>query len=511
MAVLDFGSQTSALIVRRIRDLGVYATLLSPRITCAELRQKRPVAVVLSGGPQSLCDAGAVRCDPEIFTLGIPILGICYGMQLLIEESGGRIEKASSREFGQRAISLVGRSALFQGLTGPITVWMSHTDQASIGSAQLTITAHSDSCPLAAVECVERNFYGVQFHPEVSHSDEGSLIISNFVCSIAKAQPSFDLNDFLQEKIAKIKETVGHERVILGLSGGVDSTVAAVLIKRAIGSKLHCVFVDHGLHREGDVEEIAHLAQSLQLDLHVIDAREQFLSALEGISDPEKKRKIIGHTFIDIFEKEAMRFDDIAFLAQGTLYSDVIESSGRGLGPSETIKSHHNVGALPERMNLRLLEPLDELFKDEVRTLGQLLDLPQALLDRQPFPGPGLSIRIPGLVTGERLTMLRKADAIVRAEIAQAQKNAACPQSVWQWFAILLPVKSVGVMGDGRVYGETIVIRCVDSVDAMTADWSKLSHELLNVISTRITNEVQGISRVLYDITQKPPGTIEWE
>lgn len=512
IAVIDFGSQTTMLIARRIRELGVLAKVLPPSVTAGELAADPPGALVLSGGPSSLCEEGAVRLDAGVFELGLPILGICYGMQLIVDHFGGSIKRANEREFGRRLVEIDQAALLFAGFEGPITVWMSHTDQGEFLSSDFCTIASSTTCPQVAIENRDKKIFGVQFHPEVSHTEKGDQILSNFLFKIALVNRNFDLKDFCTQKVKEIKEQVGSSHVIMGLSGGVDSSVAAVLIHRAIGDQLHCVYVNHGLHRHGEIAEIRALfGDVLDIDLHVVDAREQFFSALAGVTDPEIKRKKIGHAFIEAFEREAEQFERVDFLGQGTLYPDVIESLCKSNGPSHLIKSHHNVGGLPDRMNLKLLEPLRDLFKDEVRTLGMLLGLNESVVMRQPFPGPGLAVRLPGEVTRERVSLLQKADAIVCEEIKRAHDTGELTVKMWQWFAILLPVKSVGVMGDARSYGETIVIRCVDSVDAMTADWAKLPHELLGHMSSRITNEVVGVSRVLYDITQKPPGTIEWE
>lgn len=508
IAIIDFGSQTTMLIARRIREMGVLAKIVQPSISADDLRSHRPEALILSGGPKTLLDDRAIRPDPGIFELGIPMLGICYGMQLLAERFGGSVDRTRSKEFGHRTIAITGTSELFFEVTGPLKVFMSHSDQVKLGSSGFASIANSSSCPHVAIECREKKIYGLQFHPEVSHSEYGEQILRNFVEKIVGAKKCFDLHDHLSSKISQIKEQVGSDDVIMGLSGGVDSSVAAVIIHRAIGEKLHCIYVNHGLHRSGEISEVRSLFKEiLKMDLHVIDAREQFMAALKGVVDPETKRKKIGHTFIDVFEKEAKRFRHAKWLAQGTLYPDVIESECKDQGPSHVIKSHHNVGGLPERMNMKLLEPLRDLFKDEVRKLGRILELPAHVIERQPFPGPGLAVRIAGEVTEERIKTLKEADAIVRQEI----ENSHLVNELWQWFAILLPIRSVGVKGDDRSYGETIVIRCVKSIDAMTADWAHLPSEILANMSSRITNEVEGISRVLYDITQKPPGTIEWE
>jgi len=512
VAVIDFGSQTTMLIARRIRELGVVAKILPASVDADKLRDNLPKALILSGGPESFLSDKPLSMDMRLLDLNLPVLGICYGMQLLVHHFGGVVTRSSSREFGKREIDIHKGSLLFDGIPGPLNVWMSHTDQVDIAHTEFLTVAASETCPHAAIVWPAKSMFGVQFHPEVSHTEHGDRILKNFLFNIANLKANFELKSILDAKLAEIKATVADAHVIMGLSGGVDSTVAAVLIHQAIKDRLHCVYVNHGLHREGEIEEVEHMfGTMLKMDVHIVDAREQFMAALAGISDPELKRKTIGHTFIEVFEREAKRFSGIEFLGQGTLYPDVIESECKNHGPSHVIKSHHNVGGLPQRMNLRLLEPLRDLFKDEVRKLGALLGIASNVLMRQPFPGPGLAVRLPGEVTRERTDLLRKADLIVREEIERAISEGHAPKNLWQWFAILLPVQSVGVMGDARSYGETIVIRCVESVDAMTADWCKLPYEILAIMSSRITNEVAGISRVLYDITQKPPGTIEWE
>ncbi|HXW52950.1 MAG TPA: glutamine-hydrolyzing GMP synthase [Myxococcota bacterium] len=511
IAVIDFGSQTTMLIVRKVRELGVMAKVLPASVSIKELSDNPPSALILSGGPESLAEKSALSVDRAIFDLGLPVLGICYGMQLIVDHFGGLVKRAAHREFGKRRIDLDGDSMLFSGIERSVDVWMSHTDQVDLKNTEFSTIARSPTCPHAAIEWKSKKIFGVQFHPEVSHSQYGDKILSNFVFKIVNASFGFALPDFLQRKIEEMRRTVGKSHVIMGLSGGVDSSVAAVLIHQAIKEQLHCVYVNHGLHRTGEIEEIENIfAQKLAINVSIVDAREQFFSALAGVIDPELKRKAIGHVFIDVFEKEASRFPAIEFLGQGTLYPDVIESPCQSNGPSHAIKSHHNVGGLPERMKLKLLEPLRDLFKDEVRKIGAMLGISDAVLMRQPFPGPGLAVRLPGEVTEDRADRLRQADLIVRQEVEGAMALGKCP-NMWQWFAVLLPVKSVGVMGDARCYQDTVVIRCVESLDAMTADWSKLPYDLLGAISSRITNEVSGVGRVLYDITQKPPGTIEWE
>jgi GMP synthase (glutamine-hydrolysing) len=508
--VIDFGSQTTMLIARRIREFGVLAKVVPWNVSYQALLDDPPLALILSGGPESLLDDNAPRLDPAILSLDLPILGICYGMQLLVDHAGGSVKRAQHKEFGERSVELDTTSPLFHDVDRPL-VWMSHADQVAIEGTNFLTIGSSSSCPHVAIMHRDKPIFGVQFHPEVSHSAQGDQVLRNFIFRIAQVQENFNIADFLDDKVKSIREAVGSAHVIMGLSGGVDSSVAALLIHKAIGAQLHCVYVNHGLHRQGEIEEVkAVFADVFCCDLHIVDAREQFFAGLAGVLDPEAKRKIIGRIFVDVFDTEAKRFPSIGFLGQGTLYPDVIESSS-SKGASHVIKSHHNVGGLPERMKLKLLEPLRDLFKDEVRKLGAMLGMPAHVLNRQPFPGPGLAVRILGVVTEERVSLLRKADAIVREEIDHAIAHNEITSSLWQWFAILLPVKSVGVMGDARCYGDTVVIRCVDSIDAMTADWAKLPLSLLGRMSTRITNEVHGISRVLYDITQKPPGTIEWE
>lgn len=509
--VLDFGSQTTQLIARKVRELGVFAAVLPCDTSVEKIKEFSPNALIFSGGPASVSAQHSPKIPPELLTLDLPVLGICYGFQSLVHALGGQVGIAEEKEFGPKQLNKVAESTILNGLSDAETVWMSHGDQIeSLPEGFQTILA-TDTCPHAAVACEEKSIYGVQFHPEVAHTPCGIKLISNFLFDIAKLQPNWQPKSFLEEKVASIRAQVGEGHVLMGLSGGVDSTVAATLIHRAIGKQLTCVYVDHGLHRTGEIEEIERLFQEVyHIDLRIVQAREQFMAALKDVTDPELKRKIIGHVFIDVFECEARALGDVHFLGQGTLYPDVIESVSFHGGPSDVIKSHHNVGGLPEKMNLKLVEPLRDLFKDEVRALGTALGLPQSLLLRQPFPGPGLAIRILGEVSPGRCEILRHADHIVREEVESCPEIEK-PVNLWQWFAVLLPVCSVGVMGDSRSYGETICVRCVESVDAMTADWSYLSKSTLNTISTRIMNEVQGISRVVYDISPKPPSTIEWE
>jgi GMP synthase (glutamine-hydrolysing) len=512
VVILDFGSQTTQLIARRLREIGAYCEILPCHVDLKHVIEASPKAIILSGGPASVDAPNAPQLMHGILELKIPVLGICYGMQLLAKELGGRVQRAEKREFGRAPIEITTSSPLFTDVPSRIDVWMSHGDQIDTLPPAFVGVARSETCPYVAIENQERGFYGLQFHPEVFHSQFGKEILTNFVSKIAGLELSWKMSTFLEDEVVNIRQTVGEKHVLMALSGGVDSSVAAALIHRAIGKQLHCVYVNHGLQRKGEIDEIKSIFQEvLHLDLRIVDASAEFLNALAGITDPEQKRKVVGRIFIDVFEREAAKFSDIAFLGQGTLYPDVVESVSAHGGPSAVIKSHHNVGGLPERMHLKLIEPLRQLFKDEVRILGEQLGLPKRLVNRQPFPGPGLSIRIIGEVTPLRCELLRKADAIVRQEIDTARGQAKLGPNLWQWFAVLLPVRTVGVMGDGRTYGETIAVRCVESTDGMTADFAHIPYPLLATISNRIINEVQGISRVVYDISSKPPSTIEWE
>jgi GMP synthase (glutamine-hydrolysing) len=508
--VLDFGSQYTQLIARRIRELSVYSEIQPFHLSLEEIRRRKPIGIVLSGGPSSCYEEGAPTVSPELYTLGIPILGICYGAQLTARLLGGKVAPADKHEYG-RAHVVVKGSALFRGFAPDeeTPVWMSHGDRVEVAPAGFTLTGETPNAPNAAFADESRKIYCVQFHPEVAHTPRGTDILSNFVLGIAGGKPDWTMRSFVDEAIAAVRAKVGEKgRVICGLSGGVDSSVAAALIHKAIGDRLTCIFVDNGLLRAGEREGVERLFRgAFAMDLRVVDAEARFLAALSGVTDPERKRKIIGAEFIAVFEEEAKKLGgEVAFLAQGTLYPDVIESvSVRG--PSVTIKTHHNVGGLPERMKLALVEPLRELFKDEVRRLGEELALPHHVLWRQPFPGPGLAVRCLGEITAPRLTALRAADAIIDEEI----RAAGLYESIWQSFGVLLPVKSVGVMGDLRTYAEALCLRAVHSKDGMTADWVPLPYDLLAVISRRITNEVRGVNRVVYDISSKPPATIEWE
>ena len=506
--VLDFGSQYAQLIARRVREQNVYCEIVRHNISADRVRQLAPKGLVLSGGPASVYEPGAPRCDPAIFDLGIPVLGICYGMQLACDVLGGRVQSTPAREYGRTFIRVVHDSELFANAPSQMQVWMSHGDQVSGVSAEFLPLAESRTCPIAAVRHRTRPVYGLQFHPEVTHTPLGSLILGNFLGGICGCHGTWKLGDFADQMIDAIRGRVGSDRVICGLSGGVDSAVVAAMLSRAIGSQLSCILVDNGLLRKGEAERvIREFTSHFKTDLHVVRAEEPFLSALAGVLDPQEKRRRIGHAFIDCFSAEAKRIEGARFLAQGTLYPDVIESGGHPDGPAATIKLHHNVGGLPEDMHFELIEPLRDLFKDEVRKLGLQLGLPEEIVWRHPFPGPGLAVRCVGEVTRPRLETLREADAVVIEEI----QAAGLYRKTAQVFAVLLPVQSVGVMGDARTYADVVAIRSVDSEDFMTADWSHLPYEVLGRISTRIINEVRGVNRVVYDISSKPPATIEWE
>ncbi|HEU5360960.1 MAG TPA: glutamine-hydrolyzing GMP synthase [Candidatus Deferrimicrobiaceae bacterium] len=510
--ILDFGSQYTMLIARRVRELKVYCEIHPYNVGMDFVREFRPNGIILSGGPASVYGEGAPRIPKEILTMEIPVLGICYGMQLIADLMGGKVAKAVDREYGFANIRGKWGDPLFLGIEEfrhnmTIQVWMSHGDRIEEMPKGFSAIAGSENSPVAAMTDESCRIYGVQFHPEVAHTPKGKEILSNFLFRVCGLSPLWTMHSFVESSVAKIRETVGEENVVLGLSGGVDSSVAAVLLHRALGDQLTCIFVNNGLLRKDEAEEVLDtFRKGIGLHLEYVDASERFLKALEGISDPEEKRKVIGETFIRVFEEAAERIPRVGFLGQGTLYPDVIESVSFK-GPSATIKSHHNVGGLPEKMHLRLVEPLRELFKDEVRELGRELSLPDPILERQPFPGPGLAVRIIGPVTRERIRILQEADAIVIEEV----RNAGLYESIWQSFAVLLPIKTVGVMGDERTYENVAAIRAVQSMDGMTADWVRLPYDLLQRISTRIINEVKGINRVVYDISSKPPSTIEWE
>ena len=507
--ILDFGSQYTQLIARRVREQKVYSEIHPFNLALDKIRAMRPTAIILSGGPSSVYDKDAPRVSAELFTLGVPILGICYGVQLSSLLLGGQVEPAQNREYGRASVKLETASELFAGFKvgEEFAVWMSHGDRVAALPAEFHGIGVSDNCPYAAVESLSRKFWGVQFHPEVAHTPRGNEILSNFLFRICRCEPSWTMANFVDEAIALVKLQVGQGRVICGLSGGVDSSVAAALVHRAVGDRLTCIFVDNGLLRARESVQVETLFRgAFHMNLVVVDAAERFLSKLAGVEDPEQKRKIIGREFIAVFEEEARKAGSADYLVQGTLYPDVIESVSHK-GPSATIKSHHNVGGLPEKMNLKLVEPLRELFKDEVRALGKELNLPHDLLWRQPFPGPGLAVRILGPVNQERCELLRHGDCIIDEEI----RAAGLYESIWQSFGVLLPVRSVGVMGDERTYANVLALRAVHSKDGMTADWVPLPHDLLATISSRIVNEVRGINRVVYDISSKPPATIEWE
>ncbi len=506
--IIDFGSQFNQLIARRVRESHVYCQIAPPDIPIKEIKKINPEGIILSGGPSSIYEKNSPKTNKKIFDLKVPVLGICYGMHFMVDSLGGNVKQARKREYGFAELTIDKEQGLFKGIEKNTTTWMSHGDSIETLPKGFSATATTSNTPYAAMENKTRRFYGLQFHPEVHHTVKGKIMLQNFLFDICKCKKNWTMKNFAKETIAEIQQTVGEKNVILGLSGGVDSSVTALLIHKAIGKQLTCIFVDNGLLRKNETEKLKKTFKThLNINIRFINAKSAFLKALAKVTDPEKKRKIIGKVFMDVFETEAKKIKNAEFLAQGTLYPDIIESQSAFGGPTSVIKSHHNVGGLPQKMKLKLVEPLKFLFKDEVRMLGKTLGLDTDLIWRQPFPGPGLGIRIIGEITAKRLSILREVDAILLEEI----KAAGYYQKLWQSFAVLLPIKSVGIMGDKRTYENIIAIRAVTSKDAMTADWAKLPHKLLGKFSNRIINEVQGVNRVVYDISSKPPSTIEWE
>ncbi|MDX8346046.1 glutamine-hydrolyzing GMP synthase [Rossellomorea sp. YZS02] len=505
IVVLDFGSQYNQLITRRIREFGVYSELHPHTVTLEEIQEMNPTGIIFSGGPNSVYGEDSFRCDERIFDLDIPILGICYGMQLMTMHFGGKVERAKHREYGKAAINIEKQSKLFSELPEEQVVWMSHGDLVVEAPAGFDVNATNPSCPIASMSNEEQGLYAVQFHPEVRHSLHGNEMLKNFVFGVCGCTGDWSMENFIEMEMDKIRQTVGDKKVLCALSGGVDSSVVAVLIHKAIGDQLTCIFVDHGLLRKGEADSVMKtFADGFNMNVIKVDAQDRFLNKLKGVSDPEQKRKIIGNEFIYVFDDEATKLKGIEYLAQGTLYTDIIES---GTATAQTIKSHHNVGGLPEDMQFTLIEPLNTLFKDEVRALGSELGIPDEIVWRQPFPGPGLGIRVLGEISEQKLEIVRESDYILRDEI----KKAGLDRDIWQYFTVLPDIRSVGVMGDARTYDYTIGIRAVTSIDGMTSDWARIPWDVLEKISTRIVNEVDHINRVVYDVTSKPPATIEWE
>ncbi|WP_339301376.1 glutamine-hydrolyzing GMP synthase [Paenibacillus sp. FSL K6-2441] len=505
IVVLDFGGQYNQLIARRIRDLGVYSELLPYNTPVERLREIAPKGIVFSGGPSSVYAEDAPHIDPAVYDIGVPIFGICYGMQLMAHQLGGKVERAAKREYGKADVDFAEHSALTRGLDSKQTVWMSHGDHVTQLPDGFVVDASTEHAPIAGFSNPDRKMYGVQFHPEVRHSVHGNEMIRNFLYDICGCEGNWSMETFIEDAVRDIRAQVGDGKVLCALSGGVDSSVVAMLIHKAIGDQLTCMFIDHGLLRKGEAESVMEtFVGKFDMKVVKIDARERFLSKLAGVDDPEQKRKIIGNEFIYVFDEESAKFDDFTFLAQGTLYTDIVES---GTTTAQTIKSHHNVGGLPEDMKFKLIEPLKTLFKDEVRKVGEELGLPREIVWRQPFPGPGLAIRVLGEVTEEKLQIVRDSDYILREEIAKAGLD----REIWQYFTALPNMRSVGVMGDARTYSYTVGIRAVTSIDGMTADWARIPWDVLEKISVRIVNEVENVNRVVYDITSKPPATIEWE
>ncbi|SDY59909.1 glutamine-hydrolyzing GMP synthase [Tindallia californiensis] len=503
--ILDFGGQYNQLIARRVRECQVYCEVVPYHISIEEVKKKQPTGIILTGGPASVYEEKAPKCDPEIFNLSVPVLGICYGGQLMAMNFGGEVARANKREYGKTSLALENDTLLFADIGKELVCWMSHTDSIKAAPAGFRVTASTKDCPVAAMEDAERKCYALQFHPEVEHTEFGTDILRNFLYKACGCEGNWTTGNFIEETIEEIRHQVGDKKVLCALSGGVDSSVAAVLVHRAIGDQLTCVFVDHGLLRKDEPEQVEKIfKEQFKMNFIRVNGHQRFLEGLKGVTDPEIKRKFIGESFIRLFEEEANKLGEMDFLVQGTLYPDIIES---GTDTASVIKSHHNVGGLPEDMTFQLIEPFKYLFKDEVRAVGSALGLPEDIVWRQPFPGPGLAVRVLGEITEEKLEIVREADAIMREEI----KNAGLDRQIWQYFAVLPNVQTVGVMGDERTYAHTVALRAITSSDAMTADWARIPHDVLEKISNRIVNEVDHVNRIVYDITSKPPATVEWE